>query len=375
MICSQMSSIPRLRGLRRTYAQWRYAFQSDESRRALAIALTIVTFVLLVVQSARHISVGSVNRISERGGVELFIAIGSAPRNWRLRNAARETWLSWIPSDGSVSYRFFTDAPPSTRTAYASDARLWRQLAYEGSARKDIVQQPLPGGYGDNEHNAYGLRALFQSQWVTKMYPDFRYFLRIDDDSFLCLHRLLYELKSTPDKQFFWGRFWCRQGRNRADENFMLFSSDIVRTLADDRLTGKLLPFDTHVTLGWNFGYWSWILNLTMFDDQARIDAQQGYLTSNMHGDDVALNHVKNAAPSRNCCFCDEFIYAHHVPEQAMRDAFAKTNTHLMYPLPVRRSPRETCKNEDHSFIPARHSKLLPDLKIQPADIATDVAP
>lgn len=350
-----MASVSRFRGLRRFYNQWRVTFQTDENRRKLAVGLTTFAFVFMVAQTFRHSIFPNRNSGAGDESVRLFIAIGSAPRNAHLRQAARETWLSWMPSDGSVSYRFFSDAPPSTRTAYSSNGSLWRELALEGSTRGDIVQQPLPGGYGDNEDNAYGLRALFQARWAVTKFGGLKYFLRVDDDSFLCLHRLIYELKSTPAEQFFWGRFWCNQGRNRADENFMLFSADIVRLFADDTMTGRLIPFDPHVTLGWNFGFWSWMLNITMFDDQNRIDAQQGYLTTYMHSN--------NSETTMG--FCDDLIYAHHVPEQAMRKAFAQTKTHLMYTLPDRHGPRETCKQEAHSFIPARHSKLLPNIKIE----------
>lgn len=350
-----MASVSRFRSLRRYYNQCRLTFQSDENRRKLAIGLTTLAFVFILAQTFRQSIFSERTSALHDDSVRLFIAIGSAPRNAHLRQAARDTWLSWLPSDRSVSYRFFSDAPPSTRTSYSSNSSLWRELAFEGSTHGDIVQQPLPSGYGDKEHNAYGLRALFQAQWAIMKYARLDYFLRVDDDSFLCLHRLIYELKSTPREQFFWGRFWCNQGRNRADENFMLFSADIVRLFADDTITGRLMPFDRHVTLGWNFGYWSWILNMTIFDDQNRIDAQQGYLTTYMHSNESETDTG----------FCNKLIYAHHVPEHAMRMAFANTKTHLMYTLPDRRGPRETCKQEDHSFIAARHSKFLPNIKIE----------
>lgn len=279
----------------------------------------------------------------------LFIAIGSAPQNRHLRDTARDTWLTWLPTDGSVAYRFFTDSPPSLRSA--TNASMWRSLRNEVSAHDDVVLQPLPSGYGTNSENEYGQRALYQLHWAVHNLQS-RYFLRIDDDSFLCLHRLLYELRTAPVEQFFWGRFWCREGRNRADENFMLFSADVVDLLTDDRLVGRLLPFDEHVTLGWNFGYWSWILNLTVFDDQTRIDAQQGYLTKYMHGDG-------QMEP-----FCQRFLYAHHVAPDVMKAAFRNTTTHVMYSMPVRRSPKETCGEGEQSFVPGRHSSKLPAVKI-----------
>lgn len=287
----------------------------------------------------------------------LFIAIGSAPGNFALRNAARQGWLRWLPSDGTVSYRFFSDTPPVTSDLLSSSTVDWSSLRRESKRYKDVVLQPLPTGYGSNEHNLYSQRARFQAEWTVRYVSEADFFLRIDDDSFLCLHRLLYELKALPRSQLFWGRFWCREGRNRADENFMLFSRDIVELLADERLVGKLLPYDDQVTLGWNFGYWSWVLNFTVFDDQKRLDAQQGYLTKYMHQDSPADTvHLAK--------FCENFIYAHHVKASTAIAAFRATKTHLMYPLPVITKPVDTCDGNVQTFVPARHSRNLPDLRI-----------
>lgn len=290
------------------------------------------------------------------GPASLFIAIGSAPGNFELRDAAREGWLRWLPDDGSVSYRFFSDAPPSSRRLESGSRIDWARLRREVASYNDVVLQPLQMGYGDKEHNVYAQRGRYQAAWALQ-HATLTFFLRVDDDSFLCLHKLLYELKSMDRRQLFWGRFWCREGRNRADENFMLFSSDVVQLLANEELVGRLLPFDEQVTLGWNFGYWSWVLNLTVFDDQKRLDAQQGYLTEYMH-------QQMPADDKQLAVFCDNFIYAHHVKASTMRAAYKATKTHMMYHLPRRTGPQETCSRRAQTFVPARHSKLLPDLRI-----------
>lgn len=289
----------------------------------------------------------------------LFIAIGSAPQNSVLRAAARDGWLKWLPDSGLVTYRFFTDEPPpSAKFAYEPRSKdTWSQLAKESAEHHDLVFQPFPTGYGDKEHNLYARRARYQIAWALQRMHAFTFFLRVDDDSFLCLHKLVYELKSVPRRQFFWGRFWCREGRNRADENFMLFSRDVVELLANDALVGRLLPYDDQVTLGWNFGYWSWVLNLTIFDDQKRLDAQQGNLTEYMHR---AIPADERTLAS----FCDKFLYAHHVKASTMRATYAATTTHMMYHLPERLGPADTCERSVQSFVPARHSHALPDLRI-----------
>lgn len=302
--------------------------------------------------------------------IHLFIAIGSAPRNAHLRTAARAGYLRWLPPDASVAYAFFSDARPArdipTWNAdgaedFSADERkrTWDGLEAEAAAFGDVLLQDIETGYGSSSANMYGRRALFQVAHVRASYAvDF--FLRIDDDSFLCLHRLLYELASAPAKQFFWGRYWCREGRNRADENFMLFSGDVAALLGDEEYVGGILPFDDGVTLGWNFGYWAWVLNLTVFDDQHRIDAQQGYLTEYMHG--------AEAAPEDLAQFCDNFIYAHQVQASVALAAFQHTSTRLMYSVPKRTTSRETCKAGVLSFLPARHSSKLPNVRVSLPD-------
>lgn len=293
--------------------------------------------------------------------VTLFISIGSAPSNAALRDAARDGWLRWMPQDGSVQYRFFSDARPAPNSPHASD-QVWDSLDSEVGEKGDVVLQPLETGYGDNKANVYGQRAMFQLAWSKKQFASMDYFLRIDDDSFLCLHRLLYELKTAPRRQFFWGRYWCREGRHRADENFMLFSGDLVNLLNEGTYIGKLLPFDDQVTLGWNFGFWSWVLNITIFDDQERLDAQQGYLTDYMHKEQV---HDRAA----HAKFCDSYIYAHHVRSaDVITETFKQTTTRLMYPIPTRKSSTETCAKKEISFLPARHSSKLPDIRLALSD-------
>lgn len=294
--------------------------------------------------------------------ITLFIAIGSAPKNAALRQSARMGWLKWIPNDGSVHYRFYSDerrpvsGSASSRVVEEQDNEVWNILEEEVSTRNDIVLQPLDSGYGRTDDNEFGKRALFQLRWATNKF-DFAYFLRIDDDSFLCLHKLLYELKAAPRRQFLWGRFWCREGRNRADENFLMLSEDVAKFVTDNENVGKIIPFDDKVTFGWNMGYLSWILNLTIFDDQTRLDSQQGYLTEHMHSADTSAAALFGS-------FCDDFIYAHHVHAAVMLEAFVQTKTRLMYPIPKITGPRETCPVGQQSFVPSRHSGRLPDVRV-----------
>lgn len=353
-----MSSPPRGRFWKAARRHWLLLLHDQRLQSGLLGAVLSFTLVLLALPFLRAPQLHPGIRPRERTiQPKLFIAVGSAPRNAALRRAARETWLSWL--DDSVDYRFFSDQPPAARER-EMDPRakpVWDQLEEEARLTDDLVLQPLATGYGDKEHNAYGARALFQAKWAVDHLDGLEYFLRVDDDSFLCLHKLLYEIKSAPKGQFLWGRFWCREGRNRADENFLLMSADVARLLGDRRLVGGIVPYDEGVTLGWNLGYWSWVLNLTVFDDQDRLDGQQGYLTRYMH-------RGRLQGTGKVGDFCQTFMYAHHVQADVMREAFAATVVPMMYSLPVRKGPQDTCPRQAQSFIPARHSAKLPDLQI-----------
>uniref|UniRef100_A0A7S3A1T7 Hexosyltransferase n=1 Tax=Rhodosorus marinus TaxID=101924 RepID=A0A7S3A1T7_9RHOD len=132
----------------------------------------------------------------------LFIAIGSKPSNFHLRDSARRSWLQWA-SLGQTAYKFFSDHP---QYADDSDKQHAEKLLFEAKAEKDMVLMNIEGGYGTKEDNNFLDRALYQFEYASKNY-DFDYFLRVDDDSFLCLHRLMFELKSYPSRQFFMGRY------------------------------------------------------------------------------------------------------------------------------------------------------------------------
>eukprot|EP00188_Purpureofilum_apyrenoidigerum_P004055 Plantae.Rhodophyta-Purpureofilum_apyrenoidigerum.ctg4426.p1 GENE.Plantae.Rhodophyta-Purpureofilum_apyrenoidigerum.ctg4426~~Plantae.Rhodophyta-Purpureofilum_apyrenoidigerum.ctg4426.p1 ORF type:complete len:354 (+),score=60.92 Plantae.Rhodophyta-Purpureofilum_apyrenoidigerum.ctg4426:86-1147(+) len=293
----------------------------------------------------------------EKIDTKIFIAIGSKPSNFELRDGARKSWLRWR-REGEVEYKFFSDDPDSSGSSAAElSNELIGNLLFERSEIRDLVLMPLESGYGTKEDNMFLARALYQFQYAQDNY-NFRYFLRIDDDSFLCLHRLVFEADSYPKKQFFMGRYWCKSGRHRADENFMMFSADVAEFFSPP---SSLLPLDPKVTFAWNFGLLSQVLNLTIFDDQTRIDAQQKYLTDYMHHDNPTDEHSNDYKT-----FCTRFIYAHHVKSaQVMEKVYNETTTHLLYDAPNMMSKEGGCKIADQSFIPARHSKALPNIIIQ----------
>ena len=72
-------------------------------------------------------------------------------------------------------------------------------------------------------------RLLWMLQWYTKNYSSFQYFLRVDDDYFICMERLLYELPFRPDNGLYWGWIHCTNNVVRVDEGWMILSRDIIK--------------------------------------------------------------------------------------------------------------------------------------------------
>ena len=88
----------------------------------------------------------------------------------------------------------------------------------------------------------FGLRFFNHIKWAKAKF-DFRFLLRIDDDYFICLKRLLSELPVRPDKSLVWGHFHCTGGITWVDESFMIFSSDIIyKFLAQNETTMMCHP-------------------------------------------------------------------------------------------------------------------------------------
>ncbi|XP_068676382.1 uncharacterized protein [Montipora foliosa] len=150
----------------------------------------------------------------------LLIIVSTAPSRQERREAIRQTW--WTKCHGEVLCKFFTDGPKLTKENKA-------MLTNEKLASKDIEFQPVVGG------RSFGLRYLYQMMWAAVKY-NFTYFLRLDDDYFVCLERLKDELPQRPTKMLSWGWFHCDfKNLIYMDEAWTLFTHDVImRLLSQD---------------------------------------------------------------------------------------------------------------------------------------------
>jgi hypothetical protein len=104
------------------------------------------------------------------------------------------------------------------------DETLHDVLLKEEKTYNDMIFLPVDEGLN------FGMRLLFMMEWAQAKYkPEF--FLRIDDDYFLCIERLLNELPQRPKKKVVWGFWHCDLPTvTFIDESFILLTFDLVET-------------------------------------------------------------------------------------------------------------------------------------------------
>ena len=120
--------------------------------------------------------------------LSLVVAILSAPIRFDRREGIRVTWMKECKQSGLVVCRFFTDRLSDMKP------RVRKALLNENRTNNDLEFMPIPKGYN------FGRRMLWLMEWSAENY-DFDYFLRVDDDYFVCLKKLLLELPHRPEKR------------------------------------------------------------------------------------------------------------------------------------------------------------------------------
>mmetsp|Transcript_21008 Transcript_21008/g.34727 ORF Transcript_21008/g.34727 Transcript_21008/m.34727 type:complete len:365 (+) Transcript_21008:281-1375(+) len=255
-----------------------------------------------------------------RRNVKLVIAIGSKPTNGELRQWLRSSWMQWAASSSEqVEIRFFTERTNETEQ--------------EDAGADDIVfLDPKLGGYWGSAR-----RIFEQFDWFLSQDYHFEFFLRVDDDGFLCLPTLLKDLEQAPSTHFFWGKYFCQENRITADENFMLFSNDLIQFF---QAAAPVLRINEKATFAAHFALWQHMLQLQVLDDRDRIDAQQGYLTQYMRGNNDKHKNVED--------FCATHIWAHHVKtKRVFEEAYRMATEGSLLLLP---SVKSTANKNDTTW-------------------------
>ena len=133
----------------------------------------------------------------------LFVGIHSAPSRLERRNAIRETWMTECRKTSNAVCRFFTDGQTPKGQNLTDNIRI--ALENEAAVYNDTLLTEVPGGLN------FAIKYLWMLQWASERY-DFQYFLRLDDDYFICFHKLMVELEShRPKEKLQWGWLHCDQ--------------------------------------------------------------------------------------------------------------------------------------------------------------------
>ncbi|CAM9902778.1 unnamed protein product, partial [Ectocarpus sp. 4 AP-2014] len=189
------------------------------------------------------LEVGAVPRVAgELPRVLLVVAVLSARPE--RRSAIRSTWLAW--GDERVELCFFTEAPAKNiPDAESITAALEKEMA----VHQDVVLMDVEPGMN------FAVKLLWAMRWISDQWT-FDFFLRLDDDYFLCLGRLLHELETTfrtiQEPKIYAGHITCkRSGEARIDEAYMLLSASLVaRALSTTHL---MCGGHGGITAGWWF--------------------------------------------------------------------------------------------------------------------------
>ena len=143
-------------------------------------------------------------------------------------------------------------------------------------------------------------RLLWILQWSSRRYNS-QYLLRIDDDHFLCLERLLYELPFRPKKALYWGFVHCHPNIVRVDEAWLILTQDLVKEILSKAET--TLPCHPHGDQAVAMWINNSTYNVTYFMDNRRI-------VHKIAGHDP--RYYKRRV-------CEEYLSLHGVFDQEMR--------------------------------------------------------
>uniref|UniRef100_A0A2P2I6G9 Hexosyltransferase n=1 Tax=Hirondellea gigas TaxID=1518452 RepID=A0A2P2I6G9_9CRUS len=151
--------------------------------------------------------------LGEPKKVFLVILILTAPKNFELRNVIRQTWLT---DEGPDTLHYFVIGTEGLSDEFnvtiQSEQRRFSDLLLLGNIK--------------DSYNTLSKKLLASLVYIHKN-VQFRFLLKCDDDTYVQLHQLHYELKEVPYKQgVYWGFFDGRATPRRKgiwkEENWLL---------------------------------------------------------------------------------------------------------------------------------------------------------
>lgn len=142
--------------------------------------------------------------------VDLFTAIFSYFTFNDRRTAIRTTWMDYCQKSSHSICKFVIDALDNEGKNISK--KKIHKIEAEADLYKDLIILETFSG----TNFAYRLYMLLK--WVYDRY-NFDFFLRIDDDQYLCFDRLLYELPYRKEQLLIWGHMHCIEGKNKTHKH------------------------------------------------------------------------------------------------------------------------------------------------------------
>ncbi|XP_057300400.1 uncharacterized protein LOC130631683 [Hydractinia symbiolongicarpus] len=148
--------------------------------------------------------------------VTLLLIVSTGPRRYDRRATIRNTWWQQCKPTGEVKPEciFMTDELTENQEFYDI-------VKNESDTYHDMHFQTLSGGI------EFGKRFLYHMVYAVTNY-EFDYFLRMDDDYFICMKKFLHEIPVPMEKYFHWGWVHDVPGITRPEESIILFSRDVI---------------------------------------------------------------------------------------------------------------------------------------------------
>ena len=136
---------------------------------------------------------------------------------------------------------------------------------------------------------AFAERLLQTMEWAMERH-NFDFFLRIDDDHFLCLDRLLHELNFRPKHALYWGFVHCKAKIVRVDEAWVILTRDLIDEILEKRNTSLLCsPYGDQAVAIWINNSSK---NVTYFMDNQRIIHKSAGKDQNFFTANLCINYM-----------------------------------------------------------------------------------
>ncbi|XP_045163167.2 beta-1,3-galactosyltransferase 6-like [Mercenaria mercenaria] len=153
-----------------------------------------------------------IDRVNVLIATNLLVVVMSAPSHFDVRNVIRETWAQALPNGASV--RFVVgckNLPEETLKNIKQEEKIHRDLLM----LEDI----------EESYSSLTKKLISTLKWVNN-HVKYNFFMKVDEDSFVRVEKILDELLTKPQEKLYWGFFDGRAHVKRsgkwAEKDFVL---------------------------------------------------------------------------------------------------------------------------------------------------------